>query len=227
MLRAAVDAGSDLGKEAQIYMSQGLLLPDETMISIILARLDQDDCRTRGWLLDGFPRTGAQAEALAKAGVSCDVFIHLDVPDDILVERVVGRRSDPVTGKIYHMKYTPPETDEIRDRLVQRSDDTDEKIGVRIRAFHDNLSAVLGNYCDVTHKFDGNRSPKLIWNDIKASLLETSKKANINRENVVKDVQEESKPTKALEKLCISSPPRIIIAGAPASGKGTQCEFIR
>ena len=189
MLREAVKMKSKLGKEADSYMSAGKLLPDDIMISIILERLKQNDCASRGWLLDGFPRTATQAAALARANISCDVFIHLDVPDEILVERVVGRRSDPETGKIYHMKYSPPESDEIQARLVQRSDDTEEKVAVRIAAFHENLSSILDQYTDVTLKVDGNRSPKVIWAEIRQ---------------------------KANEMLFRLPPPRIIICGAPA-----------
>ena len=176
-----------------MYMNRGELLPDDVMINIILDRLKQDDCASRGWLLDGFPRTATQAAALARANISCDVFIHLDVPDEILVERVVGRRSDPETGKIYHMKYSPPESDEIQARLVQRSDDTEEKVAVRIAAFHENLSSILDQYTDVTLKVDGNRSPKVIWAEIRGSLDRRAK-------NEV-----------------------VFVLGGPGSGKSTQC----
>ena len=106
-------------------------------------RLNQDDCKTNGWLLDGFPRTPAQAEALASAGVKADCFLFLNVPDEILVERVVGRRTDPETGKIYHMTFSPPEDEEVLARLEQRSDDTEEKVKVRLEQFHANVDAVL------------------------------------------------------------------------------------
>jgi adenylate kinase len=207
MLRAAVEEGSSLGLEAKMYMDSGQLLPDETMIGIILARLQEKDCVERGWLLDGFPRTPEQAKALEKAGIECDTFIHLDVPDNILTERVVGRRSDPVTGKIYHMTFSPPENEEIASRLIQRSDDTEEKIIVRINAFNRNLSSILEFYQSKMIKLDGNRSAKLIWSDILAAFKNNDLK---------------------IEKLaCLKNQPRIIICGAPASGKGTQCELIR
>jgi adenylate kinase len=105
-------------------------VPDEVIIGVVKDRLLQPDCQTQGWLLDGFPRTKAQAEALASLGVSPSSFVLLNVPDELLVERVVGRRTDPETGKIYHLKYSPPPADVPADRLVQRSDDTEEKIKV-------------------------------------------------------------------------------------------------
>ena len=109
MLREASAAGTEVGKLAQEYMSQGKLVPDEVIIGAVKERLAQPDCQQKGWLLDGFPRTGAQAQALVDAGIHADTFIFLDVPDEDLIERVVGRRADPVTGKIYHMKFSPPE----------------------------------------------------------------------------------------------------------------------
>lgn len=119
----------------------------------------ENDCQTQGWLLDGFPRTQAQAKALADAGVSADCFIFLNVPDDVLVERVVGRRTDPETGKIYHMTFSPPDNDEVAARLEQRSDDTEEKVKVRLEQFHANVDAVKDSYTDIMFTVDGNQAP--------------------------------------------------------------------
>ena len=119
-------------------MQAGELVGDHIITNIVLDRLKEDDCKEKGWLLDGFPRTEAQAESLMAATADPDsgilppdAFVVLDVPSEILVERVVGRRSDPETGKIYHMTFNPPETEEIADRLIQRADDTEEAIVVR------------------------------------------------------------------------------------------------
>ena len=108
ILREQVKAGTDLGKQAQACMSAGQLVPDALVIAIVAEKLQQPDVISKGWLLDGFPRTPAQATALAAAGVTPDVFLLLDVPDDALVERICFRRTDPVTGKIYHLKFNPP-----------------------------------------------------------------------------------------------------------------------
>jgi adenylate kinase len=129
-------------------------------------RLDASDCKDNGWLLDGFPRTQAQAAALEDAGVSADCFLFLDVPDEILVERVVGRRTDPVTGKIYHMKFSPPEDDEVLNRLEHRSDDTEEKVKVRLEQFHANVEAVKDSYTDIMVTIDGNRAPDVVSTEI-------------------------------------------------------------
>lgn len=109
--------------------------------------------------MDGFPRTREQALALERAGITADCFIFLSVPDEVLVERVVGRRTDPVTGKIYHMTFSPPEDDEVRARLQQRSDDTEEKVKVRLEQFHANVEAVKGSFADISVTIDGNQDP--------------------------------------------------------------------
>jgi len=175
MLRAAVAAGTEVGVQAKEFMDSGKLVPDEVIIGIIRDRLDESDCKEQGWLLDGFPRTAAQAEALAEAGCSADCFLFLDVPDSDLVERVVGRRTDPETGKIYHLTFSPPPADdeELVNRLQHRSDDTEEKVVVRLEQFHANVAAVKGSYEDIMISIDGNRAPA----DVSADILEKVKAA--------------------------------------------------
>merc|ERR1712071_49699 len=136
-------------------------------------RMEQADCKKQGWLLDGFPRTQAQADALLASGCSADCFLFLDVPDEVLVERVVGRRTDPETGKIYHMTFSPPPADdeELINRLEHRSDDTEEKVVVRLEQFHANVAAVKGSYEDIMISIDGNRAPA----DVSADILESVK----------------------------------------------------
>ncbi len=168
MLRAAVAAGTEVGNQAKDFMDAGKLVPDEVIIGVVKDRLDESDCVESGWLLDGFPRTPAQAEALADAGVSADCFVFLNVPDEVLVERVVGRRTDPETGKIYHMTFSPPEDEEVLARLEQRSDDTEEKVKVRLEQFHANVDAVKGSYTDISVEVDGTKSPA----DVSATIVE-------------------------------------------------------
>lgn len=155
-LREQVSKGTELGKLAKEYMDKGGLVPDEVMIGIVESRLAQDDCKEKGWLLDGFPRTGVQAEAMAKAGIEAEKFLLLNVPDDVLIERCVGRRSDPVTGKIYHLTFNPPPEDpEVQARLVHRSDDTEEAMVKRIEQYKKNVDAIKDYYKDITKEFDG------------------------------------------------------------------------
>ena len=132
-------------------------------------RLAEEDCKSNGWLLDGFPRTPGQADALADAGVTADCFLFLNVPDEILVERVVGRRTDPETGKIYHMTFSPPDDEEVLARLEQRSDDTEEKVKVRLDQFHANVDAVKDSYKDIMVTIDGNQAPS----DVSAAIAES------------------------------------------------------
>jgi adenylate kinase len=113
-------------------------------------------------LLDGFPRTQAQAQALEEAGITADCFLFLNVPDEVLVERVVGRRTDPVTGKIYHMTFSPPKDDDVIARLEHRSDDTEEKVKVRLEQFHANVNAVKDSYNDISVTIDGNQAPDIV-----------------------------------------------------------------
>mmetsp|Transcript_65161 Transcript_65161/g.132548 ORF Transcript_65161/g.132548 Transcript_65161/m.132548 type:complete len:431 (-) Transcript_65161:224-1516(-) len=179
MLRAAVAAGTDVGVQAKEFMDSGKLVPDEVIIGIIRDRLDEADCKEQGWLLDGFPRTAAQAEALADAGCTADCFLFLDVPDEVLVERVVGRRTDPETGKIYHLTFSPPPADDeaLVARLEHRSDDTEEKVVVRLEQFHANVAAVKGSYEDIMISIDETRAPA----DVSADIMESVKAAVAKR----------------------------------------------
>jgi len=166
MLREAVAAETEVGLAAKEYMNAGKLVPDEVIIGIVKDRLEQNDCQTQGWLLDGFPRTKAQADALAATGVKADCFLFLNVPDEMIVERVVGRRTDPETGKIYHMKFSPPTDDEVISRLVHRADDTEDAVVVRLKQFHDNFDSVKECYDDIMHEIDGSTKPDVVGDAI-------------------------------------------------------------
>eukprot|EP00123_Amoebidium_parasiticum_P021515 comp6867_c0_seq1/m.2615 comp6867_c0_seq1/g.2615 ORF comp6867_c0_seq1/g.2615 comp6867_c0_seq1/m.2615 type:complete len:211 (-) comp6867_c0_seq1:364-996(-) len=170
LLRAEVKAATELGAQAKSFMDKGALVPDEVIIGMVKNRLAEDDCRQRGWLLDGFPRTAAQAQAMQEAGIIPNKVILLNVPDECLVERVCGRRMDPVTGVIYHMKFKPAPTEEIASRLTQRSDDTEEAIRPRIATYHRNLAAILDYYTDRLVQIDGNRKPSDVTKDVIAAL---------------------------------------------------------
>ncbi|KAK9110040.1 hypothetical protein Sjap_018100 [Stephania japonica] len=170
LLRAEVAAGSENGKLAKEYMEKGLLM--------VKNRLLQPDAQEKGWLLDGYPRSYSQAKALEDLGIRPDLFILLDVPEEILVERVVGRRLDPVTGKIYHLKYSPPETEEIASRLTQRFDDTEEKVKLRLKTHHLNVEDVLSIYKDLTLKVNGNLPKDNVFIQIDSALKELLEEKN-------------------------------------------------
>lgn len=171
VLRAAVAAGSDVGKKAKAYMDSGQLVPDEVIIGVVKSRLAEPDCVSRGWLLDGFPRTEAQARALQAAGIVPDAVVYLDVPDEVLVERVVGRRLDPVTGRIYHLTFSPPPSDEVAARLTHRSDDTEPKCRVRVENFHKHMGAVEACYTGLIVRVDGTQRKEAVFMALKQKLV--------------------------------------------------------
>jgi adenylate kinase len=146
MLRAAVKEGTALGQEADRYMKSGQLVPDGVVIGMILDRIAKPDCKN-GFMLDGFPRTVPQAEALdaamTKVGVTLDAIVLIEVADDLIKERVTGRRSDPATGTIYHVKYNPPPAGVA---VIQRKDDTVEACDERLVKYHGETEPILPFY---------------------------------------------------------------------------------
>jgi len=172
LLRAAVKEETEAGLKAKEFMDAGKLVPEEIVVTMVLDRLRQPDCQERGWLLDGYPRSGSQAKALEDAGIRPQVFLQVNVPDEKLVDRVVGRRMDPETGKIYHLTFSPPETEEIAARLVQRSDDNEEKCRVRLQVFHENNAAVETVYSDILKQINGDQSKDAVFGEIDGVLAE-------------------------------------------------------
>ncbi|KAG1328178.1 adenylate kinase, chloroplastic [Cocos nucifera] len=170
LLRAEIAAGTENGKRAKEYMEKGMLVPDEIVVMMVNGRLLQPDAQENGWLLDGYPRSLSQAAALEDLGIRPDLFILLDVSEEVLIERVVGRRLDPVTGKIYHLKYSPPENEEIAARLTQRFDDTEEKIKLRLKTHRQNVEAVLSIYKDVIFKVNGDAPIEDVFAEIDKAL---------------------------------------------------------
>jgi len=134
MLRSAVSQGTELGLEAREYMEAGKLVPDQVIIGLIEDRLSEPDA-SNGVLFDGFPRTIPQAEALSEI-TEVSAVISIEVPDEDIVNRIVGRRMDPETGEIYHVSFKPPPP-ELSNRLVQRKDDNEETVRMRLAAYHD------------------------------------------------------------------------------------------
>ena len=174
LLRAAVKEGTPLGVEADKHMKLGHLVPDDVVIGMILERVAKDDCG-KGFMLDGFPRTQPQAqaldEAMDKAGFALDAVVLIEVPDALLEERACGRRSDPQTGKIYHLKYDPPPAD-IVDRLVHRKDDTVEAVQTRVQKYHSETAPIVPYYegKGILKRVDGVGTPDEISKRITAVL---------------------------------------------------------
>ncbi|KAL4654270.1 hypothetical protein ACB092_01G366200 [Castanea dentata] len=175
LLRAEVSSGTEIGNKAKEFMNAGRLVPDEIVTAMVTARLSREDAVERGWLLDGYPRSFAQAQSLEKLKIRPDIYIVLDVPDEILINRCIGRRLDPVTRKIYHIKNFPPETEEIKARLVIRPDDTEEKVKSRLEIYKRNSEAISSTYLKIMTKIDGNRPKEEIFKEIESFLLQVQK----------------------------------------------------
>lgn len=169
LLRAEVAASTPAGKQAREYMESGRLVPNEVVVDMVKNRLAQPDAVESGWLLDGYPRSAEQAEAIEQASIRPDLFLLINVPDELLVERIVGRRSDPETGAIYHLTFRPPPED-VLHRLVQRSDDTEEMAVNRLQTYHNNVNSVLDFYRDILVEVDGTRDMDSVFVDIEAAL---------------------------------------------------------
>lgn len=143
ILRAEVAKGTDLGKEVKIIMANGHLVPDDIMVRLIINRIQSDrNIRDRGLLLDGFPRTVKQAEELHHAGMRVDAVICLEISEDKLLERCLGRRIDPVTGTSYHVKFNPP-PEQIAKRCVTRADDTADKLKNRLSIYNEQKGGLV------------------------------------------------------------------------------------
>lgn len=156
MLREGVRGGTELGRQAKSFMDAGELVPDELIIGMIRERFGKGDLG-RGWILDGFPRTVPQAEGLdAMLGdlkVPIEQVVVIDVPDEVLVGRVTGRRSCAQCGAVYHLEFAPPSESDRCDRcqatgLVHRSDDSEEKVQTRLKAYHEQTASVIPYYED-------------------------------------------------------------------------------
>ena len=168
-----------LGVKAKAYMDAGKLVPDELVIALVEDRLQRDDCKN-GYLLDGFPRTVAQAEALEAFNASInqplDYAVNIDVPKEILVDRITGRRVCPKCGASYHIHYNPPKVSGVCDRdgeaLIQRDDDKESTVKTRIEVYN-NESAPLVGYYDNLGKLvtiDGTQTPDEVAQAIKKAL---------------------------------------------------------
>ncbi|MES2016676.1 MAG: adenylate kinase [Pseudomonadota bacterium] len=151
MLRAAIKAGTELGMAAKKVMDTGGLVSDDIMIGLVKGRLQEADC-ANGYLFDGFPRTVAQADAMKAGGIDIDYVLEIDVPDELIVDRMSGRRSHPASGRVYHIRNNPPKIDMQDDvtgePLVQRDDDKAETVQHRLSVYHNQTEVLLGYYND-------------------------------------------------------------------------------
>ena len=179
MFRAAISEQSELGLQAKSFMDQGALVPDEVTIGIVRERLQKEDCQT-GFLLDGFPRTVKQASALdellTSLGRKVECVIHVDVPQQILMKRLTGRRICKECGSTYHLEFNPPKVAGVCNKcsgaLYQRTDDNEETVNNRLEVNMKQMQPLLDYYQDagVVKTFDGNRSIDVVFEEIAAFL---------------------------------------------------------
>ena len=181
MLRAAVKAQSDLGIAAKKVMDAGGLVSDEIIIGLVKERILDDDCAA-GFLFDGFPRTIPQAEAMVDAGVSIDHVVEIAVDDEEIVARLSGRRVHPGSGRVYHVRYNPPQQDGLDDdtgeALVQRDDDTEATVRKRLEVYYSQTSPLIDFYQNMSgddapgyHKVAGVGSVESIRDKVFAALV--------------------------------------------------------
>jgi adenylate kinase len=179
ILRAAVEEGTDLGRQAKAYMDRGELVPDEVIIGVIIDKVSGEEAQD-GFLLDGFPRTVAQAEALDVAlgelGRALTAALLIDVPDDEVVRRISGRRVCQKANHVYHVDTNRPKHDDVCDidgsKLVQREDDREETVRTRLEVYQAQTAPLIGFYDErgILKRFDGRRSPTEVHDHIRATL---------------------------------------------------------
>ena len=181
IFRANIKNGTELGKKAKEYMDQGMLVPDELTCDLVMDRIAQDDCE-RGFVLDGFPRTIPQAEALTNAlnkiGQSMDYAIDVDVPDENIVNRMSGRRACLNCGATYHIVFNPTKVDGVCDtcgnETVLRDDDKPETVQKRLTVYHDQTQPLIDYYKEqnILKSVDGTKPMDEVFSDIVAILGE-------------------------------------------------------
>ena len=183
MFREAIAAGTELGKQAKAIIEAGGLVPDEITIGLVKERLAKDDC-AKGYLLDGFPRTIAQAEALTKMGPEIgrevSLVVDISVPDDELTKRIAGRRVCPTCGASYNVHFLPPKVEGKCDRcggdLKQRKDDNEASFAIRLANYHSQTAPLIDYYKKqgIYHGFQGTSTPEELFDAIDALLEENA-----------------------------------------------------
>lgn len=178
MIRETIKSGSGLGKELKQVLDAGQLVSDEFIIKIVKDRISKDDCKN-GFMLDGVPRTIVQAKKLDELNVNIDYIVEVDIPDELLIERITGRRVHPASGRTYHVKFNPPKVDGTDDvtgeDLIARTDDNEATVKERLSVYHKQTSPLIDFYnnfaCSNTKtpkyiKVNGNQAVEKVSQDI-------------------------------------------------------------
>lgn len=183
MLRAAVKSGSDLGRQVQQVMDAGELVSDDLILALVKERIAEPDC-ANGYLMDGFPRTIAQAEGMREAGIDIDCVVELQADDEEIIRRMSGRRVHPESGRTYHTQFNPPKTpdrdDVTGEPLIQRDDDREDTVRKRLEVYHEQTEPLIKYYrkwsaagdSDVPAyiEIDGMRSVDVVKSEVIAAL---------------------------------------------------------
>lgn len=181
MLRSAIKSGSELGKKAKQVMDAGQLVSDEIIIELVKERIAEPDCQN-GFLLDGFPRTIPQADAMRENGINVDYVLEFAVPDEVIVKRMSGRRVHPGSGRVYHVEHNPPQVDgkddETGEELVIRPDDQEQTVRKRLAVYHEQTEPLLEYYQKLSqqgeteyHQVDGTKAVEDVSKEL-GSLLQ-------------------------------------------------------
>lgn len=175
IFRANIKGGTELGMKAKTFMDQGMLVPDEITIGMLMDRIKEADC-VNGYVLDGFPRTIPQAEsltaALAGLGEAIDYAVNVDVPDEAIINRMAGRRACLACGATYHVEYNPPKTEGVCDvcgeKLVLREDDKPETVQKRLSVYHEQTQPLIDYYqkAGVLKEVDGTQDMNVVFQNI-------------------------------------------------------------
>lgn len=178
MIRETIKSGDALGEELKQILDAGQLVSDEFIIKIVKDRISKDDCKN-GFMLDGVPRTIVQAENLDELGINIDFIVEVDIADELLIERITGRRVHPASGRTYHVKFSPPKKEGVDDitgeELILRTDDNENTVKERLSVYHAQTSPLINFYrdfkCTNTKapkyiKVNGNQAVEKVANDI-------------------------------------------------------------
>ena len=179
IFRANIKQGTELGKKAKTYMDAGELVPDELVCDLVVDRIQQDDC-TEGFILDGFPRTIPQAEALTNAlnaiEQKMEYSLNIDVPDENIIHRMAGRRACVGCGATYHVEFNPPKVQDVCDvcgeELILRDDDKPETVTNRLNVYHEQTKPLIDYYekQGIVHTIDGTQTMDQVFSDIRKIL---------------------------------------------------------
>ena len=209
VVQAAVENSTPVGTRCKETLDAGKLLPDQMIAEVLAERINDADCQSKGWVLDGFPSNQKQAGFLLSSGVSPSAVIMLQAEEELLRERCEGRRVDPLTENAYHIKYNPPPDDpEVLERLEQRTEDMAEQMKRRLQKYRSGFAALVDNYQGVCQTIDASATEAAVTDACVACLAALSRGESFRVARGRPDL------------------PHLVVYGPPGSGKTTQCQLL-